>query len=349
MENSASSIQETSDGGFTVAGSTRSFGAGGSDVWVLRLDQDGNVVWENAYGGTGDDFAYSVQQVSDGGFIVAGGTRSFGAGNFDDWVLRLDNDGSVVWENAYGGAGDDWANSVQQTFDSDGNPSGFIVAGSTFSFGAGGRDAWVLRLDDDGNVIWENSYGGSRDDTAHQIQQTSDGGFIVAGETSSFGPLSAWVFKLDGDGGVVWDHVYGGADSGSSVQQTSDGGFVVSGSAGGSAWVGRLDAEGNPVWQDTFGATRRAFSVQQTFDGGFVVGGQSLDGAWVAKLDGDGMIGSGCSLIMQVSTTVTDAAAAVTPASSTITDTSSLDTVTPTNAIVTPTSSTPTLQCQDDD
>jgi hypothetical protein len=306
------------------------------------------VVWVNAYGGAGDDFANSVQQTSDGGFIVAGGTGSFGAGGTAAWVLRLDGDGNVVWENSYGGTGDDSANSIQQTFDEASNPSGFIVAGSTFSFGAGGGAAWVLRLDEAGNVIWENTYGGTQFDTVHQIQPTLDGGFIVAGETSSFGPLSAWVFKLDGDGAMTWEHVYSGSDFGSSIQQTADGGFIVSGSAGGNAWIAKLDSDGNPIWENTYGTAIVALSIHQTLDGGFLVAGNAPEGGWLAKLDANGMIGSGCLLINAFPTGSTNTAAMVTPTSSIVTDTSSLDTVTSTDPIIAPTSSSPTLQCQDD-
>ncbi|MHA2610064.1 MAG: InlB B-repeat-containing protein [bacterium JZ-2024 1] len=246
----ASSIQQTSDGGYIVAGVTKSFGGGSWNIWVLKLDANGNVLWQKTYGGTDSDGASSIQQTSDGGYIVAGGTRSFGAGSDDIWVLKLDANGNVLWQKTYGGPYNDWAYSLQQTSD-----GGYIVAGSTYSFGAGSDDIWVLKLDADGNVLWQKTYGGADGDGAYSIQQPSDGGYIVAGSTYSFGAGSddIWVLKQDADGNVLWQKTYGGtgSDRASSIQQTSDGGYIVAGStysfgAGfGDIWVLKLDANGN--------------------------------------------------------------------------------------------------------
>jgi hypothetical protein len=144
----ARSIQQTSDGGYIVAGWTLSFGAGGLDFWVLKLDASGQVQWQKTYGGGYSDVARSIQQTSDGGYIVAGWTLSFGAGNYDVWVLKLNASGNVVWQKTYGGGSDDYAESIQQTSD-----GGYIVAGETWSFGAGSADFWVLKLDANGNVV----------------------------------------------------------------------------------------------------------------------------------------------------------------------------------------------------
>ncbi len=184
----AYSIQQTSDGGYIVAGETWSswsFGAErNGDAWVLKLDANGNVQWQKRYGGADSDIASFIQQTSDGGYIVAGRTDYFGAGDFDFdvWVLKLDANGNVQWQKRYGGPGWDWASSIQQTSD-----GGYIVAGYTDSFGAGYFDVWVLKLDASGNVQWAKTYGGADYDHANSIQQTSDGGYIVAGETYSFG------------------------------------------------------------------------------------------------------------------------------------------------------------------
>ena len=142
----ANSIQQTSDGGYIVAGTT-SFGAGINDIWILKLDQTGTVSWQKTYGGSGDDDAYSIQQTTDGGYIVAGSTSSFGAGNYDMWILKLDQTGTVSWQKTYGGSGGDCAYSIQQTSD-----GGYIVAGYTTSFGAGNDDMWILKLDSNGNI-----------------------------------------------------------------------------------------------------------------------------------------------------------------------------------------------------
>jgi len=200
----ATSIQQTTDGGYIVAGLTDSFGVAGyenDDFWVLKLDSNGNITWQKTYGGSDYDYAYSIQQTTDGGYIVAGSTGSFGADYGDSWVLKLDSNGNVTWQKTYGGSGDDVASSIQQTTD-----GGYIVAGSTDSFGAGGSDAWVLKLGSNGNVTWQKTYGGSGDDVATSIQQTTDGGYIVAGSTDSFGAggydYDFWVLKLDSSGEI---------------------------------------------------------------------------------------------------------------------------------------------------
>jgi len=143
----ASSIVALADGGFAVAGWTESKGAGSSDMWVLRLDEAGNVVWDHTYGGAEDDVARSIVALADGGLAVAGYTQSKGAGDDDMWVLRLDEAGNVVWDKTFGGAKADMANSIVALAD-----GGFAVAGRTYSKGAGNNDMWVLRLDEAGNV-----------------------------------------------------------------------------------------------------------------------------------------------------------------------------------------------------
>jgi uncharacterized delta-60 repeat protein len=249
----ARSIQQTSDDGYVVAGRTESFGAGDSDFWVLKLDSDGNIQWQKTYGGADWDEARSIQQTSDGGYVVAGWTDSFGAGDRDFWVLRLDGDGDIQWQKTYGGTDGDWPRSIQQTSD-----GGYVVAGYTYSFGAGISDFWVLKLDSDGNIQWQKTYGGADSDGARSIQQTSDGGYVVAGYTYSFGVGASdscdfWVLRLDGDGDIQWQKTYGGTDWdwARSIRQTSDGGYVVAGRTesfgAGRAdfWVLKLDRGGN--------------------------------------------------------------------------------------------------------
>jgi hypothetical protein len=193
----AYSIQQTDDGGYIVAGVTYSFGTGGYDVYIIKLDANGNKLWETTYGGSIDDYAFSIQQTTDGGYIVAGYTNSFGAGKSDIYIIKLDSKGNKIWQKIYGGSEDDVASSIQQTTD-----RGFVVAGYTESFGAGRRDVYVIKLDAYGNKIWEKTFGGSDWDCAYSIQQTSDGGYIVAGETNSFGAgdYNVYVIKFDENG-----------------------------------------------------------------------------------------------------------------------------------------------------
>jgi len=158
-----------------------------------------NAQWARTYGGSGREWTayYSIQQTSDGGYIVAGYTSSFVAGNSDMCVLKLSSTGTIDWQRIYRGSYRDWANSIQQTSD-----GGYIVAGHTESFGAGGLDMWVLKLSSTGTIDWQKTYGASNDDVARSIQQTSDGGYIVAGGTESFGAGNEdiWILKLYSDG-----------------------------------------------------------------------------------------------------------------------------------------------------
>jgi len=193
------SMQLTSDGGCVLAGRTESFGAGSGDVWVLKLASDGSVEWQKTYGGYWREEASSVQQTTDGGYIVAGETLSFGAGSGDIWVLKLASDGSVEWQKAYGGSLREKASSIQQTSD-----GGYLVAGETLSFGAGNTDAWVLKLASDGSVEWQKTYGGIRTEEVSSIQKTTDGGYIAAGSTTTYGAgkHDFLIFKLSSNGDI---------------------------------------------------------------------------------------------------------------------------------------------------
>jgi uncharacterized delta-60 repeat protein len=276
----AYSVQQTSDGGYIIAGYTRSFGAGAADVFLIKTDESGNVQWAKTYGGTDGDYAYSVQQTSDGGYIIAGYTRSFGAGGSDILLIKTDANGNIIWAKTYGGTSGDVAYSIQQTFD-----GGYILAGYTASFGAGSWDIFLVKTDANGNIIWAKTYGGTSSDTAYSVQQTSDGGYIIAGYTRSFG--TGWdedviLIKTDANGNLQWAKTYGGtwgawSDYAHSVQQTSDGGYIVAGltwSFGGIFLI-KTDANGNIIWVKTYWGTISdyAYSVQQTSDGGYIVAG----------------------------------------------------------------------------
>jgi hypothetical protein len=152
----AYAVQQASDGGYVVAGATYSFGAGSNDAWIMKLDENGVVDWQKAYGGTGVEYPNYVLQTQDGGYIVSGYTSSFGTVGQDSWIMKLDENGVVEWQKAYGGTGRDFTSPVQQTLD-----GGYIVVGWTYSFGNGGVDLWLFKLDENGNIVWQKTYGGT--------------------------------------------------------------------------------------------------------------------------------------------------------------------------------------------
>lgn|GEM_PF-3407676 len=222
-------IQEADDGGFVVAGTTSSYGAGSNDFWVMKLPSDGaTITWLNTYGGAADDTISSMAATpSDHGVVVSGTTSSYGSGNQDVWVLKLNADGTVAWQKTYGGAADDLASVIRVAPD-----GGYVVAGGTRSFGAGDQDAWVLKLNADGTVAWQKAYGSLQTDKASWISQPmSDGGFAVVGETSSFGAggKDIWVFKLSGTGETSWRKAYGGPSDewNPRIERTVEGGYVI--------------------------------------------------------------------------------------------------------------------------
>ncbi len=222
------SVQQTSDGGYIIAGYTVSFGAGGGDVYIIKTNVSGDTLWTRTYGGTGDDEGYSVQHTPDGGYIIAGYTRSYGAGNEDVYLIKTNASGDTLWTRTYGGTGEDFGYSVQQTAD-----SGFVIAGSTWSFGAGACDVYLIKTDASGDTMWTRTYGGTDNERGRSAQQTSDGGYIIAGYTLSFGAGNedVYLIKTNASGDTLWTRTYGGTDNerGRSAQQTSDGGYIIAG------------------------------------------------------------------------------------------------------------------------
>jgi hypothetical protein len=303
------SIQQTDDGGYIVAGRTSSFGAGAYDIWILKLSSSGEIEWQRTYGGSGHDSADSIQETDDGGYIVIGEIDSFGAEVDDIWILKLSSSGDIEWQRAYGGSESEEAHSIQQTID-----GGYIVRGSIKSFEEGQwyQDIWILKLSSDGGVEWQKTYGGDKSDSASSIQQTDDGGYIIVGETGSFGAGNSdiWILKFSSDGDIEWQKTYGGdkGDSASFIQQGDDGGYIVVGQttsfgAGESdTLILKLSSDGEIEWQRTYGGSGHdsADSIQQTDDGGYIIagsisnypewGGESEQNIWVLKISSIGAI-----------------------------------------------------------
>jgi hypothetical protein len=186
-------VEQTEDMGFVATGGTSSI-PDNPDLLVIKLSPDGGIIWHKSYGSYNADYGKSIQQTADGGFIVAGHTASYGAGLEDFWLLKLDAMGNIEWQRAMGGVAYDSAEYVRQTAD-----GGYIIAGSTQSFGSGAGDIWMVKTDASGIIQWQKSYGGAYPDYAYAVWPTSEGGYIVSGETQSFGAGNSdlWVLKLN--------------------------------------------------------------------------------------------------------------------------------------------------------
>jgi predicted secreted protein len=190
------SLHNTSDGGFILAGYI-SIGGEGADLWLVKTDSQGYMQWNRTFGGSEEDIGYSVDQTSDGGYIVTGSTKSYGLGNERLWLLKIDSNGSKEWDRTFGGfasASGEAGWSVEQTED-----RGYIVAGYTMSYGAGGKDVWLIKTDSVGNKQWDRTFGGRQDDTGMSVVQTRDRGYIVTGRTGSLGSGGddIWLLKTD--------------------------------------------------------------------------------------------------------------------------------------------------------
>ena len=284
----ANSVQPTPDGGFIIVGGTNSWGAGYDDVWLVKTDSAGNKLWDKVFGGAEFDDGNSVRPTADGGYIATGALGG------DFWLIRTDGSGNKLWDKTYGW---EMGNAVLTTAD-----GGFVAAGSdTGTEGA----ARLLKVDADGNVVWDRVYDSPFTENASDLQPTADGGFIMTGYTEHEvgGNTDIWLLRADSAGNELWQTSFGHGwmDYGRSVWQTSDGGYVIAGEHSDGTYYGasliKTNADGNEIWENVFDKSRGDEgwnSVLQAADGGYVVAGYatlSSSGAHsmsVAKTDANG-------------------------------------------------------------
>jgi len=232
-------IQQTNNGGYIVTGETGSFGAGVSDIFLVKLNKNGDISWSKTYGGTNSEYGNSVIQTIDNGYIITGWTSSFGSGGEDAFLIKTDANGDTLWTRTYGGASSDPGRSVLQNAD-----GSYIIAGAVMSYGQGYWDVYLIKTDINGNLLWTKTYGGTDQDWGYRVAQTSDNGYIITGFTRSFGAGDADIYfiKKDSKGDTLWTKTYGGSnfERGYWAQQTIDGGFIIVGETS-SFGAGNLD------------------------------------------------------------------------------------------------------------
>jgi hypothetical protein len=279
-----SSIQQTKDGGYIVVGETCKgiTKYKNSDVWLVKTDGKGVISWEKTFGGRKEDSGSYVTQTIDGGYIIVGKTLSYGNGRTDVWLIRTDENGEKLWDKTFGYSVFDSGSMVKQT--SDGS---FIIVGNVNTSGGGRGDIWLIKVDSNGDKLWDKTFGGKGHNYGDSLQLTSDGGFIIVGsswirgETDSY---DIWLIRTDNYGNILWDKKYHNdqGDHGWSLQQTSDGGFIIvgmteSGAGADDVWLFKTDSYGEIIWDKVFGdvGQNRGYAVIQTIDGGYILAGDT--------------------------------------------------------------------------
>ena len=249
----ARDIDQTSDGGYILIGTTYSFGPGGIAFYVVKTDSIGNMDWQDSYGSSGLDRGLSIAETDDGSYLLTGELDTPDR-DTQMWIVKIDSSGGTLWTKSYGGNNQEAGRSLRKL-----NTGGYIIAGWTESFGAGGINAWLVRIADNGDTLWTRTYGGEGREIAIDVRQTSDGGFIIVGLEGIHSERSENILliKTNSFGDTLWTYSYDGGgqnDEGHSVIQTSDGGYIFTGftipyfNAGARMWLVRTNSIGDTLW-----------------------------------------------------------------------------------------------------
>jgi hypothetical protein len=274
---------ETSDGGFVTVGWTQSYGAGGWDIYLIKTDARGELLWTRTYGGPAGEVDCSVTETTDGGFIISARTGSYGEGDTDVFLIKTASDGTSEWTKTIGGKAYEEGHCIIET-----KSGNYVHCGYTTSFGAGGDDIYLMLHRPDGSLVFAKTFGGSGTEHGHLMTETADGGFAIVGTTTSFGAgnYDVYLLKTDSLGNLLWSKTFGGAanEDGWGIKATADGGFILTGytksfGAGeDDLFLIKTDANGNQQWCRAYGNTNTdlGYSVELASDGGFIIGGITL-------------------------------------------------------------------------
>lgn len=276
----ANHLITTDDGGYLIVGTYTPIGFVDRDVWVIKTDSAGDVLWNKTYGGSGDDKPWRIIKTSDNGYAIAGRTSSFSHGLNDYLLYKIDSNGNLQWNTTLGGAGEESARGILETPD-----RGFLLTGWSGSYGAGELDYWLVKTDENGNLEWSQTYGGAKTERALTTIPTTDGDYIIIGNSFSFsqGRTDIFLVKIDHLGNQIWTMTFGGelAETPYDITRTSDKDFAVVGrtySFGAGDEDGlfiKIDSNGNLISNQTYGG-ELADSVRAIFqeaNGGYVIAG----------------------------------------------------------------------------
>ncbi len=297
-------FQETFDGGFIISGVTKSYGYGEEDVWLIKTESDGEMDWNVKFGDAQNDRGAQILQTEEGGYIVVGEKYNIDLENSDLWLLKINSQGELSWERTLGSTGDDRGYDIKNN-----RSGGYLLLGSTNSFGNGGSDIWLISTDSNGNEIWSKTYGSSNNEYGRSIIDANDGGYLIFATSESFGNDNTGLhnIKIDSSGVEEWNKSFGGfyGKNGNVIRQTPNGGYILISSRYNfndnsyNMWLIKIDPNGSTEWTKIFGESNNdyGFGIAITSDNGFILTGSTnnygnsssdLSDIWVIKTNLNG-------------------------------------------------------------